>query len=144
MVAGSKMRTRLKRAQLLSTALLVVSLARLAVALRKSRALERHIGAIQQHSAAPTEPLLHDLREVAWSVSAASRYVPTATCLTQALAGSWLLARRGRTGEVRLSLPVSDSTEFRPHAWLISEGMIVLGGPAATFQRHRLFAAANQ
>ncbi|TIN55745.1 MAG: hypothetical protein E5Y30_39810, partial [Mesorhizobium sp.] len=36
-----------------------------------------------------------ELRRVAWGVAAAARFVPYATCLTQALSGQYILARQG-------------------------------------------------
>lgn len=69
------------------------------------------------------------LRRVAWGVSKAARYVPRATCLTQALAGQYLLARRGIASRIRFGVDATGA-EFRAHAWLISGDSIVLGGSA--------------
>lgn len=57
----------------------------------------------------------------AWAVRNASRVVPRATCLTQALALQHLLMRAGHTP--RLTLGVSKGTEgFEAHAWVEHEG----------------------
>lgn len=77
------------------------------------------------------------LAEISWAVAAAARLVPQATCLTQATSGQLLLARRGIDSTVRLSLPIGGE-EFRPHAWLMSDNIIVLGGTRAEFARHTL------
>ena len=98
MSPGPRFRAGLAKLRLLIVALSVVIVARLAVAAQRSRRLERHIVKIRDRASPPSRPLVHDLREIAWSVSATARLVPGATCLTQALAGDWLLARRGRTG----------------------------------------------
>ncbi|KKN63847.1 hypothetical protein LCGC14_0497770 [marine sediment metagenome] len=144
MSSGPRFRAGLAKLRLLIVALSVVIVARLAVAAQRSRRLERHIVKLRDRAASPSRTLVHDLREIAWSVSATARLVPGATCLTQALAGDWLLARRGRTGEIQLSLPVGEASEgFRPHAWLICNGHIVLGGTQADYDGHRFFGAAR-
>jgi hypothetical protein len=60
-----------------------------------------------------------------WAVVAASRYVPRATCLVQALALHGLLARRGRESHVRLGVRTGE--RFAAHAWLEVDGTVVLG-----------------
>lgn len=80
------------------------------------------------------------LAEVAWSVAAAARAVPGASCLTQALAGQALLARRGIASTVEVSLPAGGAG-FRPHAWLIAGGRVLLGGTAAEHARHHRLTA---
>lgn len=80
-----------------------------------------------------------DLAEVAWSVSAAARLVPGATCLTQASAGQLLLARRGFATTIRLSVPARADRpgSLAPHAWLMAGDTIVLGGTPDDYDRHR-------
>jgi transglutaminase superfamily protein len=78
---------------------------------------------------------------VAWAVETASRCPPRTTCLVQALAAQLLLAREGCPS--RLHFGVSRTLEgvFRAHAWLESDGRIVIGGPAFELQRYvRLLA----
>jgi hypothetical protein len=88
--------------------------------------------------APPRSPAPHETADrVARAVAAASRRVPGARCLAQALAGQILLARRGVPAEVRLGVARDgtdgpDETRGRgrvhAHAWLESEGRVVLGG----------------
>lgn len=86
-----------------------------------------------------TPPPRAALAEIAWSVRNAARLVPGATCLTQASAGQLLLARRGLTSTIRLSVPAESTTPGRlaPHAWLMAGDIIVLGGTAQDYARHR-------
>lgn len=81
-----------------------------------------------------------DLAAVAWSVRNAARLVPGATCLTQASAGQMLLARRGYPSTVRLSVPARPGPGggLAPHAWLMADEMIVLGGTSADYAAHRM------
>jgi hypothetical protein len=66
-------------------------------------------------------------RRIAWAVENVSRYVPRATCLTQALAGQMLLARHGHLARLCLGVARDESGRFRAHAWLESDGRIVIG-----------------
>lgn len=69
-----------------------------------------------------------DLRRVAWGVAAAARLVPGATCLTQALAGQYLLARQGNSSKISIGIERGTGDELKAHAWLMSGDHIVLGG----------------
>lgn len=63
--------------------------------------------------------------DVAWAIRLASRYVPRATCLTQALAAQFLLMRSGI--ESRIVVGVSNQESFQAHAWVESQGSILIG-----------------
>ncbi|MBA3474712.1 MAG: lasso peptide biosynthesis B2 protein [Rubrobacter sp.] len=63
-----------------------------------------------------------------WAVTKASRYVPEATCLTQALAAEVLLARHGHPADLRVGFVRAERGKLEGHAWLESRGRIVVGG----------------
>jgi hypothetical protein len=68
----------------------------------------------------------------AWAVEVASRHVPgTRHCLTQALAGQLMLARSGVPALLRIGLARNDEGKLHGHAWLESEGLILIGGAEA-------------
>ena len=69
-----------------------------------------------------------DLRRVAWGVAAAARFVPGASCLTQALAGQYLLARQGNASKITIGIERDSGPQLKAHAWLMSGHHIVLGG----------------
>lgn len=69
-----------------------------------------------------------DLADLTWAVSVVSRRVPRATCLTQALALQALLAREGRPAELQIGVAKAADGAFEAHAWLESEGRVVIGG----------------
>ncbi|RWA68636.1 MAG: lasso peptide biosynthesis B2 protein [Mesorhizobium sp.] len=69
-----------------------------------------------------------DLRRIAWGVAAAARFVPGASCLTQALSGHYLLARQGSASKIRIGVRRDTGAELKAHAWLVSGNHIVLGG----------------
>jgi hypothetical protein len=75
----------------------------------------------------PTSAAQHrfSAERVAWAVQAASRYVPRATCLTQALALHILLKRAGLQSRIRIG--VAKEEQFESHAWVESQGKVVIG-----------------
>jgi hypothetical protein len=64
---------------------------------------------------------------IAWAVVAASRYVPQATCLTQALAAQVLLGREGHTACLRIGVARNEGSQFQAHAWVETQGKVVIG-----------------
>lgn len=69
------------------------------------------------------------VERVVWAVSVAARYLPgTSTCLAQALAAKVLLGRRGLPGQLRIGVERSAEGKFQAHAWVESQGRIVIGG----------------
>lgn len=64
---------------------------------------------------------------IIWSIRAMSRYVPQATCLTQALAGKVLLAAFGYESCVRIGVGKDQYGKFQAHAWLEECDRIILG-----------------
>jgi hypothetical protein len=71
-----------------------------------------------------------------WGVETAGRLVPGATCLTQAFAGQVLLARAGYNSQMRIGVAEDAKGEFIAHAWLISDGRVVVGGSSEDLQRY--------
>jgi hypothetical protein len=63
--------------------------------------------------------------DIVWTVTVAGRYVPGATCLAQALVSERLLKLAGHPAELRIG--VAQQPFFRAHAWVESEGKVVLG-----------------
>jgi hypothetical protein len=64
---------------------------------------------------------------IAWSVGSAARFVPKATCLTQALAGEVLLRRAGYPADVRIGVAKDSSGRLEAHAWVESGGRVMIG-----------------
>ncbi|RVD16043.1 lasso peptide biosynthesis B2 protein [Mesorhizobium sp. M4B.F.Ca.ET.017.02.2.1] len=113
----------------LARCLLVVAAARLGLTLfsfNRVRSLVMRLDAREAASVA-------DLRHIAWGVAAAARLVPHASCLTQALAGQYLLARKGKASNIRIGIEQNTGAELKAHAWLMSGNHIVLGGSLAGF-----------
>lgn len=66
-------------------------------------------------------------REVAIAVRRASRLVPGATCLPQALAARAMLARRGVVSELRVGVAGDAKGGVKAHAWVEVDGRVVIG-----------------
>jgi hypothetical protein len=70
------------------------------------------------------------LQRVAWAVSVASWVVPGgAHCLTRALVTEVFLVRRGQPAELCFGIARDFDHDFTAHAWVESEGVVVIGGP---------------
>jgi hypothetical protein len=63
---------------------------------------------------------------VGWAISNAARFVPRATCVTQALAARILLARRGFASEVCYGVG-RPRDRVVAHAWVESGGRVIVG-----------------
>lgn len=68
-----------------------------------------------------------EITSIVRAVKAVSRFVPRATCLTQALAASLLIRRSGQTSALRIGVAKDDKSRLIAHAWLEKDGRIILG-----------------
>ncbi len=64
---------------------------------------------------------------VAWAVASAARFVPRATCLTQALVTERLLRQAGYAPTLRIGVARPRPDAFEAHAWVEHDGRIVIG-----------------
>lgn len=90
--------------------------------------LVRRLGRRSARAAKPLTPELVAGR--ALTVQLASRLVPRASCLTQALALQALLGRAGTGSQLRIGVSRSARQDFEAHAWLECDGRVVIGGGA--------------
>ena len=65
---------------------------------------------------------------IPWAVEVASRYVPFATCLTRALVVQMLFTKEGYPAHLCIGVAKSKEDRLEAHAWVESEGRIVIGG----------------
>jgi hypothetical protein len=66
------------------------------------------------------------VEQLSKAVSAVSRYVPQATCLTQAMALHILLKRAGLQSRIRIAV-AKEGGVFESHAWVESQDSVVIG-----------------
>jgi Transglutaminase-like superfamily len=65
--------------------------------------------------------------QVVWAIELAARYIPQATCLTQALAAQAMLGQEGVPAALRLGVAKDRDGKFETHAWLEQEDRCILG-----------------
>jgi Transglutaminase-like superfamily len=74
-----------------------------------------------------------------WAIRATSRFIPRATCLTQALALQRLLAHHGYESRVQIGARNTDG-HFGAHAWVEHEGGSFLSTAAELTRYARFFS----
>lgn len=74
--------------------------------------------------------------QIAEAVTFTSQFVPQATCLTQALVAQVLLGRYGHPATLRIGVIRSKAGQFQAHAWVESDGIVVIGGTEAQLARY--------
>ena len=77
-----------------------------------------------------TTPVSVSPADIALAVTRAATLVPSATCLTQALAGAFLIRRAGSNAIIHFGV-ARDDAGIKAHAWLESNGGILIGGREA-------------
>lgn len=77
-------------------------------------------------------------KELAWAVQAASRRIPAATCLTQALALQRLLRAAGHSSQIEIGVAKTAERGFQAHAWVECGGTTLLSAPLETSAYRRL------
>lgn len=81
--------------------------------------------------------------EIGWAVGCLARRVPwDSRCLTQALAATWMLRRRGLESTVSFGADQGDSSDFVAHAWLRFGSCLVTGGLG--HQRFKAFTSLTR
>lgn len=80
-------------------------------------------------AAAAVVPKEASAERFVWAVKTVSRYLPMATCLTQALTVQALLARAGHKSRVEIGV-AKEAGRFEAHAWVVCRDKIVIGGPS--------------
>jgi len=81
---------------------------------------------------------------VAWAVTVAGRYMLGArACLTKALAVQVLLARHGQQAHLRLGVVRGEEGCLEAHAWVESDGRVVIGGSESELERYTPLTALD-
>jgi Transglutaminase-like superfamily len=114
--------------RLLVTAALLLAAIRLGLTLLPYRRLRKLVDRLARVAPRRQPAPPASAERIAWAVTQASRSVPAATCLTQALAARVLLERRGHPARVRVGIGRAEGTPLLAHAWVESEKGVVIGG----------------
>ena len=83
------------------------------------------------------------VKRITWSVGIAARYVPAATCLTQALSAMSLLSEFGQPAFLRIGVAKSSEGKLEAHAWVESGGEIVIGN-LSDLSRYRVLSPIDK
>lgn len=83
--------------------------------------------AARMPQARPSPEAHYYARQLARRIEVLARFVPRASCLTQALALQYCLARGGHACELQVGVRRDDAGRFAAHAWVSCNGRIVLG-----------------
>lgn len=114
--------------KLLISAALVICAIKLGLLLLPFQTLHRLLARMTRATSRLQEADRAGLGKVVWAVTVASRYMPgSAKCLAQALATQVLLAKRGHSAHLRIGVAKSESGQLEAHAWVESQGKIIIG-----------------
>ena len=58
------------------------------------------------------------------------------SCLAQALGGQFLLRRHGYPAYLRIGVHKDENGKLHAHAWVESEGVVVIGGPSSELNHY--------
>lgn len=114
-------------AALLLLALPVVAAVRLTLWLIPSRWIVRGLARFDA-ARSPEGVALASVSSIVWAIEVASRRIPRASCLTQAIAAKLLLRTFGYDAKLCLGVTAVDASALRAHAWLERNGQPILGG----------------
>jgi hypothetical protein len=89
----------------------------------------RTVRSLMMDRARPTADT-YTIEQIVWAVRAVSRYVPNATCLTQALVVQRFLIRSGHRCRLRLGVSKDAVRGFEAHAWVECDERVVIGESA--------------
>ncbi len=69
---------------------------------------------------------------IVWAMSVTRRYLPLArNCLVRALVAQALFGRRGHPVSLRIGVDSTRGRRLQAHAWVESEGRVIVGAPGA-------------
>ncbi|QLE58686.1 lasso peptide biosynthesis B2 protein [Nostoc sp. TCL26-01] len=111
--------------QLLISAFTLLGLVNIGLRILPFRILKRLVDQISKPNARLAQI---PINMIIWAVDVSTKYIPGgAKCLARALTCQILMARRGYTPELRIGVTKSEEGQFQAHAWIESQGQVVIG-----------------
>lgn len=90
--------------------------------------IRQRLGVVFRHHGGKIIALDPRAWRILWAVETVSRYLPKMShCLTKAVVAKMLLNRQGYDVEFQIGVQRSSQGKFEAHAWLESEGRVVMG-----------------
>jgi hypothetical protein len=114
--------------RLLAETTLLLMVIRLALSLLPFQTLRRILTRVTKAPVELREADRLPVDRLAWVVMKASEHVPKSTCLSQALTAQVLLARHKHPAHLRVGFARGEGGRLQGHAWLESQGRVVVGG----------------
>ena len=114
----------------------VLGIIRLGLSLLPFITLKNVLRVIGPSIARADERLSED--QLVWAVAAASRFIPKATCLAQALAIQLFLKQSGREAYVHIGVDRGEGGRLDAHAWVERKGKVLFGGSNLSRYTHLL------
>jgi hypothetical protein len=114
--------------RLFLSALFLLAAIRIGLALLPFKSLTKVLGNLSRvvrGSVPPPHSSLPD--RIAWAVGKAGNYIPKARCLCRALAGQVLLSWHGIPSDLRIGVAKKNGSELEVHAWVETEGRVLIG-----------------
>ena len=112
---------------ILAVSLVTVVAIRLCLTLVPFRLLRRGLFPLFSAVDVTTDVDWGRIYSIARSVRAASRVVPAASCLTQAVSGAILMRLSGQAVDIKIGVGRDESQKLIAHAWLEKNGKVILG-----------------
>jgi hypothetical protein len=113
---------------LLAKTVLVLCAIRLALWLVPFRVLHGLLLKGRPQAAGTKRQTIYSIDRVSWALQLCSRHLAAPTCLTQALAAMLLLKHVGHEADLRIGVAKDEAGKLQAHAWVESNGKIVVGG----------------
>ena len=118
-------------------AVICLGLVKLSLRLFRFRIVSRLVTLAPQGTTGTCAERCFSPDRIARAVTAAGAYVPGAKrCLVQALAVQVLLSRAGYPARLRIGVTRNAAGEFQAHAWVETDGGVVVGGGALELERY--------
>jgi len=127
---------KLSASHLLVSALLLLGIVRLGLWLLPFQTLRYLLSRMTRIATEVQEINQASVDRVVWAVTVANRYMPgEVKCLARALATQVLLGQRGHQALLRIGVAKGEQGQLEAHAWVESQGRIVIGN-LADFSRY--------
>ena len=111
---------------LLISAVLLLAATRYGLQLLPFRIIRRLLARPPQRARGCSQTNQSSREQIVWAVTVASKYMPS-TCLSQALTAQVLLEKAGFSAHLRIGLVKGPDGQLRGHAWIESQGKVVIG-----------------
>jgi len=112
---------------LLLKAVFLLGMITLGLRVLSFQTLQRFLIGTRQKNAGVRHTDQPSANRITWAVRVASRHVPAATCLPQALAVRMLFKQQGYPARLHIGVAKGERGQLEAHAWVESQGRIVVG-----------------